>query len=72
MRVLQDDGTIGVYGHISETLVSVWQRVLAGAQIATVGNRGYSTGPHLHYEVWDANGTKINPQAWLNKRGVHP
>jgi murein DD-endopeptidase MepM/ murein hydrolase activator NlpD len=33
MRVLQDDGTIGVYGHISETLVSVWQRVLAGAQI---------------------------------------
>ena len=42
------------------------------AQIAEVGNRGQSTGPHLHYEVWDANGTKINPQAWLNKRGVHP
>ena len=71
MRVLQDDGTIGVYGHISETLVSVWQRVLAGAQIATVGNRGYSTGPHLHYKVWQQDGPKLDPAPWLRTRGVY-
>ncbi|MET4168309.1 MULTISPECIES: M23 family metallopeptidase [Gordonia] len=72
VRVKQDDGTVGVFGHVNESFVHPGQKVRAGEKIATVGNRGQSTGPHLHYEVWDANGTKINPQAWLNKRGVHP
>ena len=71
VRVLQDDGTIGVYGHINEALVSVGQRVRAGAQIATVGNRGYSTGPHLHYEVWQQDGPKLDPAQWLRTRGVY-
>lgn len=71
VRVLQDDGTIGVYGHINEALVSVGQRVLAGEQIATVGNRGYSTGPHLHYEVWQQDGPKLDPGQWLRTRGVY-
>ncbi|WP_240498165.1 M23 family metallopeptidase [Williamsia sp. 1135] len=70
IRVLQDDGTIGVYGHINETLVSAGQRVQAGEQIATVGNRGYSTGPHLHYEVWQSDGLKLDPAQWLRNRGV--
>ncbi|MBD0862477.1 M23 family metallopeptidase [Gordonia sp. zg691] len=72
VRVQQDDGTIGVFGHVDQSFVRAGQKVRAGEQIATVGNRGQSTGPHLHYEVWDANGNKINPQVWLNKRGVHP
>lgn len=72
VRVKQDDGTIGVFGHVDQSFVHPGQKVRAGQKIATVGNRGQSTGPHLHYEVWDANGTKINPQVWLNKRGVHP
>ncbi|OZG29777.1 peptidase M23 [Williamsia sp. 1138] len=70
IRVLQDDGTIGVYGHINETLVSAGQRVQAGEQIATVGNRGYSTGPHLHYEVWQQDGLKLDPAQWLSNRGI--
>lgn len=70
VRVRQDDGTIGVFGHIDQSFVKAGQKVKAGDQIATVGNRGNSTGPHLHYEVWDKNGNKINPQVWLKKRGV--
>ncbi|MFD6859061.1 M23 family metallopeptidase [Rhodococcus sp. NPDC060090] len=70
VRVLQDDGTIGVYGHIDQALVSAGQRVRAGEQIATVGNRGQSTGPHLHYEVWEPDGRKGDPMAWLSARGV--
>ncbi|OZD70581.1 hypothetical protein CH263_06190 [Rhodococcus sp. 06-1059B-a] len=70
IRVKQDDGTIGVYGHIDETLVTAGQRVKAGELIATVGNRGQSTGPHLHYEVWQADGAKSDPMAWLAARGV--
>lgn len=72
VRVSQDDGTTGVFGHVDKSLVHKGQKVRAGQQIATVGNRGQSTGPHLHYEVWDKSGNKINPQVWLNKRGVHP
>ncbi|HMS75296.1 M23 family metallopeptidase [Gordonia sp. (in: high G+C Gram-positive bacteria)] len=70
VRVRQDDGTTGVFGHVDQSFVTAGQRVKAGQQIATVGNRGQSTGPHLHYEVWDTNGNKINPQVWLQNRGV--
>lgn len=72
IRVQQDDGTIGVFGHVDQSFVKAGQPVRAGQQIGTVGNRGHSTGPHLHYEVHDANGSPINPHTWLNQRGVHP
>ena len=70
IRVKQDDGTTGIFGHVNESFVHKGQRVIAGQKIATVGNRGTSTGPHLHYEVWNAQGNPVNPQAWLSKRGV--
>lgn len=70
VRIRQDDGTIGVYGHINESLVTPGQRVETGQQVATVGNRGNSTGPHLHYEVWQSQQTKLDPAAWLRARGV--
>ncbi|QBJ97468.1 M23 family metallopeptidase [Rhodococcus sp. ABRD24] len=70
VRVKHDDGTTTVYGHINDYRVSTGQRVSAGQQIATVGNRGQSTGPHLHFEVWNAGGAKVDPSAWLEERGV--
>ncbi|MEJ8277318.1 M23 family metallopeptidase [Pseudonocardia spirodelae] len=69
VRVRHADGTITVYGHINRSLVSVGQTVAAGQQIAEVGNRGQSTGPHLHIEVVDPSGTKINPKPWLDANG---
>ncbi|MCW3471838.1 M23 family metallopeptidase [Rhodococcus pyridinivorans] len=41
-----------VYGHIETYTVAVGEQVRAGQQIATLGNRGQSTGPHLHWEIW--------------------
>ncbi|MBF6192443.1 M23 family metallopeptidase [Nocardia implantans] len=70
VRVQQDDGTVGVYGHVNDILATVGQPVRAGDVIATVGNRGYSTGPHLHYEVHLADGTPIDPHPWLAGRGI--
>ncbi|WP_245672977.1 M23 family metallopeptidase [Aldersonia kunmingensis] len=70
VRVLQDDGTIGVYGHVNDIFVGVGQPVRAGDIIATVGNRGQSTGPHLHYEVWLPGDVKIDPLPWLAARGL--
>ena len=70
VRVKHDDGTTTVYGHVNDYQVHVGQHVVAGQQIATVGNRGQSTGPHLHFEVWSPGGGKIDPSAWLEERGV--
>ncbi|MDV6261965.1 M23 family metallopeptidase [Rhodococcoides yunnanense] len=70
VRLQHDDGSTTVYGHIDQTLVAEGQRVQAGEQIATVGNRGQSTGPHLHFEVADAAGVNVDPKAWLASRGV--
>ncbi|MFC4001466.1 M23 family metallopeptidase [Prauserella oleivorans] len=70
VRVQLDDGTIHVYGHVNSYSVSVGQEVKAGEQIAEMGNRGQSTGPHLHFEVWTADGQKIDPRSWLAERGV--
>ncbi|OZE94774.1 M23 family metallopeptidase [Rhodococcoides fascians] len=70
VKVLHADGTETVYGHVDTYEVAEGQQVAAGQQIATVGNRGQSTGPHLHFEVHDASGTKTDPSDWLATRGV--
>lgn len=70
VRLQHANGDITVYGHVNTATVSVGQHVLAGDQIATVGNRGFSTGPHCHFEVWDHGGPKIDPIPWLASRGI--
>ncbi|MBF6171512.1 M23 family metallopeptidase [Nocardia blacklockiae] len=70
VRVKHDDGTTAVYGHVNDILAHVGQRVNAGDVIATVGNRGNSTGPHLHLEIWDPNDVKIDPTPYLASKGV--
>ncbi|MGH3947629.1 MAG: M23 family metallopeptidase [Pseudonocardiaceae bacterium] len=70
VQVRHSDGTVTVYGHMNEIVVSQGQQVKAGEEIATIGNRGQSTGPHVHFEVWQDGGTKIDPVPWLTSRGV--
>lgn len=70
VRIKHADGSISVYGHIDRTLVRVGQAVRAGDRIALMGNRGQSTGPHLHLEIWSADGRKIDPATWLSRRGL--
>ncbi|WP_433661466.1 M23 family metallopeptidase [Nocardia sp. CA-128927] len=69
VRIRHDDGTITVYGHMYDFFVSRGERVPAGMQIARIGNRGDSTGPHLHFEVI-VGGQHIDPQQWLALHGL--
>jgi murein DD-endopeptidase MepM/ murein hydrolase activator NlpD len=71
--ILGDDGAVTVYGHVNRYFVSAGERVRAGEQIAEVGNRGQSTGPHLHFEVHPSGamyGGAVNPGPWMRARGV--
>ncbi len=70
VKLRHADGTVTLYGHVNTTLVSVGERVMAGDQIATMGNRGNSTGPRLHFEVLQGGTERIDPVPWLAKRGL--
>jgi murein DD-endopeptidase MepM/ murein hydrolase activator NlpD len=70
--IQHEKGDVTVYGHMDEILVKPGQVVKAGDKIALLGNRGQSTGPHLHFEVRTGgiDGTRIDPVPWLKARGV--
>lgn len=57
-------GTVSLYGHCSAVLVSEGQTVAKGTPIAKVGSTGWSTGPHLHFEIRE-NGQHVNPLSYL-------
>jgi murein DD-endopeptidase MepM/ murein hydrolase activator NlpD len=70
VKLRHADGTVTLYGHVNTVTCNIGERVMAGDQIATMGNRGNSTGPHLHFEVL-VNGTdRTDPVPWLAKRGI--
>jgi murein DD-endopeptidase MepM/ murein hydrolase activator NlpD len=58
------NGVTTLYGHASRLVVRVGDHVDAGQLIAHVGSTGYSTGPHLHFEI-RVNGRPLNPLKYL-------
>ena len=57
-------GYTTVYAHLSRFMVSVGDEVEKGETIGLMGNTGFSTGPHLHYEVL-VDGVPKNPEDFL-------
>lgn len=62
--IQHSDGTLTLYGHCSELLVTAGQSVAQGDPIALVGSTGVSTGPHLHFEIQVAE-QPINPAPYV-------
>jgi murein DD-endopeptidase MepM/ murein hydrolase activator NlpD len=70
VQLRHSDGTVTLYGHVNTITCHIGERVMAGDQIATMGNRGNSTGPHLHFEVRLNGSQRTDPVPWLAEHGL--
>ncbi|MEG4573518.1 peptidoglycan DD-metalloendopeptidase family protein [Microcoleus sp. N3A4] len=65
VEITHADGSETLYAHNSRILVQKGQKVAQGEQISEMGSTGFSTGPHLHFEVHPAGQGAVNPMAFL-------
>jgi murein DD-endopeptidase MepM/ murein hydrolase activator NlpD len=65
--ISHSNGYKTMYGHLNAFSVKQGDRVTRGRKIAESGNTGYSTGPHLHFGIYDKNNKLVNPLELLNK-----
>ena len=68
VQIDHGNGLVSIYAHAKKIVVSVGQRVVRGQMIATVGNSGLATGPHLHYEII-RNGKPMDPLTFVMPAG---
>jgi murein DD-endopeptidase MepM/ murein hydrolase activator NlpD len=59
-------GVVSLYFHQSQILVKIGQRIKKGQLIGKVGNTGFSTGPHLHWEM-RVRAEATDPRQWANR-----
>lgn len=59
--IIHVNGTTTRYAHLSKVTVRVGDNISQSEQIGALGNTGSSTGPHLHFEIINANGSKMRP-----------
>ena len=65
VKIQHANGLVTAYAHLNTINVVSGQKVSRGQMIGRVGNSGYSTGPHLHFEVIK-NGVKVNPLNYVS------
>jgi murein DD-endopeptidase MepM/ murein hydrolase activator NlpD len=68
VEVRHEGGLTTRYGHLAALLCAPGDAIEPGGPLGVVGRTGYTTGPHLHFEVW-RGGEPSDPLAWL---GVVP
>lgn len=68
VKIRHYNGSVTLYAHNNRILVRVGQTVEQGQQISEMGSTGYSTGPHLHFEIHPNEQGPVNPLAYLPPR----
>lgn len=58
------------YLHMAKTTVQLGQQVKVGQQVGIEGATGRVSGPHLHFEVKQGNGSPQDPRAWFATQGL--
>lgn len=66
VEVRHPNGLTSFYAHMSRVQVRRGQRLAAGDRLGRVGSTGYSTGPHLHFEI-RRRGAPLNPARYLDR-----
>ncbi len=69
VEINDGEGYSTLYAHSEKLLVHVGETVKRGEVIALVGSTGWSTGPHVHFQVM-RNGHPINPKAFIGLRAL--
>ena len=64
VKIQHNDTFATLYGHCSALHVTAGQQVKQGQIIADVGQTGYATGPHVHFEVY-INGTRVDAMQYF-------
>ncbi|MFJ5716506.1 M23 family metallopeptidase [Neobacillus sp. NPDC093127] len=59
--IRNEDGTLSIYGHMSDIKVKIGEHLHSGDSIGLSGNTGNSTGAHLHYGMKDVTGNWVDP-----------
>jgi len=78
IEIKHEDGTASRYGHLSQTNVSKGQEVKPGQVVAKSGGKpgaagaGSSTGPHVHFEILNQKGVKVDPAPYLSGSPAGP
>lgn len=67
---LDSRGRTHLYAHLQTIAVRGGQVLKQGQKLGTVGSTGYSTGPHLHYEVRNVAGKHVDPAPLLFSRSA--
>ncbi|OAB54876.1 hypothetical protein AY600_17350 [Phormidium willei BDU 130791] len=65
VEITHPDGSLTLYAHNNRNLVSEGENVAQGQQIAEMGSTGFSTGPHLHFEIHRPGQGATDPMAFL-------
>ncbi|MDJ0746855.1 MAG: LysM peptidoglycan-binding domain-containing M23 family metallopeptidase [Xenococcaceae cyanobacterium MO_167.B27] len=68
VKIRHSNGSVTLYAHNNRIYVRRGQRVKQGQQIAEMGSTGFSTGPHLHFEIRPNGRHSVNPMAHLPRK----
>ena len=65
VRTKDKQGREHLYAHLSAIQARIGLTLAQGERLGSLGSTGFSTGPHVHYEVKDASGRHIDPATLL-------